>query len=194
MAQPQGVPTDFEDHLHLMFDLQVLALRSDLTRVITFMIGKEQSARAYPQIGVNEAHHPLSHHNNQPDIIAHMSKINRYHTELFSQYLGKLRATPDGDGTLLDHMTLVYGAGISNSNAHSGENLPIIVAGGGAGNPRRRIVISNSPAVPPWQTCWSSIDGQAGSRRSIISEAAPVNCRSTRFPGFNARKPTENGT
>jgi hypothetical protein len=133
MEQPQGVPTEFEDHLHLMFDLQVLALRTDLTRVITFMIGKEQSARAYPQIGVNEAHHPLSHHNNQPDIIAHMSKINRYHTELFSQYLGKLRATPDGDGTLLDHMTLVYGAGISNSNAHSGENLPIIVAGGGAG-------------------------------------------------------------
>ena len=133
MAQPQGVPTNFEDHLHLMFDLQVLALRTDLTRVITFMIGKEQSARAYPQIGVNEAHHPLSHHNNQPDVIAHMSKINRYHTELFSQYLAKLRATPDGDGTLLDHMTLVYGAGISNSNAHSGENLPIIVAGGGAG-------------------------------------------------------------
>ena len=133
MDQPEGVPSVFEDHLELMFDLQVLALRSDLTRIITFMIGKEQSARPYPQIGVPEAHHPLSHHNNQPDIVAHMSKINRYHTELLAKYLGKLRATPDGDGTLLDHMTILYGGGISNSNAHSGENLPLLVLGGGAG-------------------------------------------------------------
>jgi hypothetical protein len=133
MEQPQGVPSVFEEHLELMFDLQLLALRTDLTRVITFMVGKEQSARPYPQIGVPEAHHPLSHHNQQPHLIAHMSKINRYHAELFAKYLAKLRATPDGDGTLLDNMTIMYGSGISNSDMHSGENLPLLLLGGGAG-------------------------------------------------------------
>jgi hypothetical protein len=133
LDQPQGVPGVFEDHLALMLDLQLLAFQSDLTRVITFMIGKEQSARPYPQIGVPEAHHPLSHHNDVADIIAHMSKINRYHMELFAKYLTKLRATPDGDGSLLDHMTIMYGSGISNSTRHSGVNLPLMVVGGGAG-------------------------------------------------------------
>jgi hypothetical protein len=131
--QPQGVPPLFEDHLSMMLDLQLLAFQSDLTRVITFMIGKEQSARPYPQIGVPEAHHPLSHHNDVPEIIAHLSKINRYHTELFSKYLARLRATSDGDGSLLDHMTIMYGSGISNSTRHSGQNLPLLLLGGGAG-------------------------------------------------------------
>ena len=107
LEQPQGVPPVFEDHLALMLDLQLLAFQSDLTRVISFMIGKEQSARPYPQIGVPEAHHPLSHHDNVPDLIAHMSKINRYHVELFSKYLAKLRGTMDGDGSLLDHMMIL---------------------------------------------------------------------------------------
>ena len=133
IRQPQGAPPVFEDHLDLMLDLQLLAFQSDLTRVISFMIGKEQSARPYPQVGVPEAHHPLSHHNDVPELIAHMSKINRYHTELFSGYLAKLRATPDGDGSLLDHMTILYGSGISNSTRHAGNNLPIMLAGGGAG-------------------------------------------------------------
>jgi hypothetical protein len=133
MRQPQGAPAVFEDHLALMMDLQLLAFQSDLTRVISFMIGKEQSARPYPQIGVPEAHHPLSHHNDDPALVAHMSKINRYHTQLFSQYLAKLRATPDGDGSLLDHMTILYGSGISNSTRHSGDNLPLLLVGGGAG-------------------------------------------------------------
>jgi Protein of unknown function (DUF1552) len=131
--QPQGIPPVFEDHLALMLELQRLALQSDLTRVIAFMLSKEQSARPYPQIGVPEAHHPLSHHNDIPEIVERMSKINRYHTTLFSSYLDKLRATPDGDGTLLDHMTIMYGSGISNSNRHSGENLPLLLVGGGAG-------------------------------------------------------------
>jgi hypothetical protein len=133
MEQPQGAPPVFEDHLALMMDLQLLALRSDMTRVISFMIGKEQSARPYPQIGVPEAHHPLSHHANVADRVLQMSKINRYHTELFAQWLTKLRATLDGDGSLLDHMTILYGSGISNSDAHSGVNLPILVMGGGCG-------------------------------------------------------------
>ena len=133
LEQPQGAPPDFEDHLALMLDLQVLAFQSDLTRVISFMIGKEQSARPYPQIDVPEAHHPLSHHNNVPEVVAHMSKINRYHTELFSRYLTRLRETPDGDGSLLDHMMILYGSGISNSTIHSGSNLPLLVMGGGSG-------------------------------------------------------------
>ncbi len=133
LEQPQGAPSDFEDHYDLMMDLQVLALQSDLTRVIAFMIGKEQSARPYPQIGVPEAHHPLSHHNDDPTLVAHMSKINAYHTSLFARYLEKLRATPDGDGTLLDNITILYGSGISNSTRHSGIDLPLMLAGGGAG-------------------------------------------------------------
>jgi len=133
IEQPPGAPPVFEDHLALMLDLQVLALRSDLTRVISFMLAKEQSARPYPQVGVPEAHHPLSHHNDVPEIVERLSKINRYHVQLLSGYLDKLRKVEDGDGTLLDHMTILYGAGISNSNAHSGKDLPLLLMGGGAG-------------------------------------------------------------
>ena len=147
--QPQGAPPVFEDHLALMLDLQLLAFQSDLTRVISFMIGKEQSARAYPQIGVPEAHHPLSHHNDIPELIAQMSKINRYHAQLFSQYVAKLRATPDGDGSLLDHTTILYGAGISNSQRHSGDNLPLILVGGGSGRIKggRHLMYTDKPMM-----------------------------------------------
>jgi hypothetical protein len=149
MAQPQGAPPVFEDHLAMMLDLQALAFQSDLTRVISFMLSKEQSARPYPQIGVPEAHHPLSHHNNVPELIAHMSKINRYHAQLFSQYLARLRAIPDGDGSLLDHMTILYGSGISNSTQHSGDNLPLLLVGGGAGRLKggRHLSYSGKPTM-----------------------------------------------
>ena len=149
IEQPEGAPPVFEDHLALMLDLQLLAFQSDLTRVVSFMIGKEQSARPYPQIGVPEAHHPLSHHNDVPELIAHMSKINRYHTELFARYLAKLRATADGDGSLLDHMTILYGSGISNSTRHSGDNLPLLVMGGGAGRLKggRHLTYSDKPTM-----------------------------------------------
>jgi Protein of unknown function (DUF1552) len=149
MEAPQGVPPVFEDHLALMLDLQLLAFQADLTRVISFMIGKEQSARPYPQIGVPEAHHPLSHHDNVPALIEHMSKINCYHVELFSKYVAKLRATPDGDGSLLDHMMILYGAGISNSQRHAGDNLPIMLIGGGTGTLKggRHIVYKEKPSM-----------------------------------------------
>ena len=149
MEQPQGIPAVFEDHLALMLDLQLLAFQSDLTRVISFMIGKEQSARPYPQIGVPEAHHPLSHHEERPELIAQLSKINRYHAELFSKYLAKLRATADADGSLLDHMTILYGAGISNSTRHSGDNLPLLLMGGGAGRLKggRHLSYSDKPSM-----------------------------------------------
>ena len=146
--QPLGAPPVFEDHLALMMDLKVLAFQSDLTRVISFMISKEQSPRPYPQIGVPEAHHPLSHHNNIPELIEKMSKINTYHAKLFSQYLAKLKATPDGDGSLLDHITILYGAGISNSNGHSGDNLPQMLVGGGSGKTKggRHLKYANKPS------------------------------------------------
>jgi len=133
LAQPAGVPPVYEEHMELMQDLQVLALQTDLTRVITFMMSKEQSARPYPQIGVPDAHHPLSHHNNNPQLVEKMSHINAHHTTLFSRYLDKLAAIPEGDGSLLDNMTLLYGCGISNSTIHSGVNLPVMLVGGGAG-------------------------------------------------------------
>jgi hypothetical protein len=149
MEQPQGAPPVFEDHLALMLDLQALAFQSDLTRVVSFMLSKEQSARPYPQVGVPEAHHPLSHHNNDPQLVERMSRINRYHAQLFSQYLAKLRAIPDGDGSLLDHMTILYGSGISNSTQHSGDNLPLLLVGGGAGRLKggRHIKYSGKPTM-----------------------------------------------
>jgi hypothetical protein len=130
VTQPSGVPASFEEYARLMFDLQVLAYQVDLTRVITFMIGREFSGRSYPEVGVSEAHHPLSHHQYDPEKVAAMAKINLYHVSLFTYYLEKLRATPDGDGSLLDHVLLVYGAGMSDSNSHDPNNLPILVAGG----------------------------------------------------------------
>lgn len=133
LAQPAGVPPVFEDHMEIMQDLQVLALQTDLTRVITFMMSKEQSARPYPQIDVPDAHHPLSHHNNNAELVEKMSRINTHHTSLFANYLDKLAAIPEGDGSLLDNMTILYGAGLSNSTIHSGVNLPVMLMGGGTG-------------------------------------------------------------
>src|SRR5204863_356802 len=117
----------------LMFDLQVLAYQCDITRVITFMFAREFSGRMYPEIGVPDAHHPISHHGGNPDLIEKMTKINTFHTSLLAYYLDKLRSTPDGDGSLLDHMTLLYGAGMSDSNGHIPTNLPIVLVGGASG-------------------------------------------------------------
>jgi hypothetical protein len=149
LAQPPGIPVEYEDHVELMLDLQLLALQTDLTRVITFMFGRELSGRPYPQIGVPDAHHPLSHHNDRPDLIARLAKINVYHAELFGGYLGKLRATRDGDGTLLDSLTILYGSGLSNSTWHTGENLPLLVMGGGAGRLKggRHLTYTDRPGM-----------------------------------------------
>jgi len=133
VEQPAGIPATYKEHAELMFDLQVLAYQTDLTRIITFMMARELSGRSYPEVGIADAHHPLSHHENQPDRIELLSRINTYHTTLFAGYVEKLRSASDGDGSLLDHMVLIYGAGISNSNAHSPDDLPILLLGGGAG-------------------------------------------------------------
>ncbi len=133
VQQPAGVPATFDEYMRLMFDLQLLAYQVDLTRVVTFMVGREISGRTYNEIGIPDAHHPLSHHLDDPTKIGTMSKINTYHVQLFADFLEKMRSTPDGDGSLLDHSLLLYGAGMSNSNAHAPINLPIMVVGGAAG-------------------------------------------------------------
>jgi hypothetical protein len=130
-ARPASVPAAWEDHVKVMFDLQTLALQSDLTRVITFQLAREASTRTYPQIGVPEPHHPVSHHTNDPEKLAKLAKINTYHVLLFSYFVDKLRATPDGDGTLLDHSLVMLGSGMGNPDVHDHSNLPIVVAGGG---------------------------------------------------------------
>ncbi|HKE85340.1 MAG TPA: DUF1552 domain-containing protein [Vicinamibacterales bacterium] len=133
VQQPSGIPDGFEPHVQLLYDLQLLAYQSDLTRVITFMYGREQTGRPYPQIGIPEPHHPLTHHQNDPAKMEKCSKIQLYHVSLFASYLEKLRKTPDGDGSLLDHVMLLYGGGISNSDRHTHGPLPTLLAGGGAG-------------------------------------------------------------
>jgi hypothetical protein len=132
LDRPVGVPAAYADHARLMFDLQLLALQGDVTRVITFQLARETSNRTYPEIGVPDPHHPLSHHGNDPAKIERMSKINAFHVSLFAEFLAKLKATPEGNGTLLDHSLFLYGSGIGNPNIHDHINLPIIVAGGTA--------------------------------------------------------------
>jgi len=132
LDRPVGVPTAYADHARLMFDLQVLALQGDVTRIITFQLARETSNRTYPEIGVPDPHHPLSHHGNDPAKIARMAKINQFHVSLFSEFIAKLKATKEGDGTLLDNTLYLYGSGIGNPNVHDHTNLPILVAGGSA--------------------------------------------------------------
>ncbi len=133
VARPAGIPESFDDHAHLLYDLQLLAYQSDITRVSTFMYGREQSPRPYPQIGIPEPHHPVTHHQNDPEKMAKCAKIQQYHLKLFADYLEKLRNTPDGDGSLLDHVMILYGAAISNSDRHTHGPLPTLLVGGGAG-------------------------------------------------------------
>ena len=131
--QPAGIPSTFGEHASLLFELQALAWETDLTRVTTFMLGREITGRTYAEIGVPDAHHPISHHQKDPAKLAKLTKINQYHVQIFAQFLERLAATPDGEGTLLDHAMIVYGAGMADSNTHGSENLPILLAGGGAG-------------------------------------------------------------
>src|SRR5687767_3848609 len=130
LDRPVGVPAAYADHARLMFDLQVLAMQGDVTRVITFQLARETSNRTYPEIGVPDPHHPLSHHGNDPEKIARMAKINQFHVSLFAEFLQKLKDTPEGNGSLLDHSLILYGSGIGNPNIHDHVNLPILVAGG----------------------------------------------------------------
>ena len=134
LDRPLGVPASYADHARLMFDLQVLAMQGDITRITTFQLARETSNRTYvAETGVADPHHPLSHHGNDPEKVARMAKINAFHVSLFAYFLERLKATPEGNGTLLDHSLLLYGSGIGNPNVHDHTNLPVLVAGGAAG-------------------------------------------------------------
>ena len=132
MDKPGGVPVDYGEYTHLMFDLQVLALQSNLTRVVTFMMAREGSNRAYREIHVSDAHHSITHHRNEPELIEKVTRINCYHVEQFAYFLEKLKSVPEGDGTLLDHTMVLYGSGLSDGNHHTHVELPILLAGGRA--------------------------------------------------------------
>lgn len=134
--RPGGVPGNFTAHAKLMIDLQVLAFQADLTRVTTFMIGREGTWRSYPDIGVPDAHHAMTHHSHDPEKIAKVILINKHHVAMFAYMLERMRSIPDGDGTLLDHSMLVYGSSISDGNQHLHHDLPILLAGSGAGRVR----------------------------------------------------------
>jgi hypothetical protein len=132
LDRPVGVPASYADHARLMFDLQVLAMQGDVTRVLTFQLAREASTRVYPETGVTDPHHPLTHNGGDPEKLAKVAKINAFHVSLFAYFLEKLKATPDGDGSLLDHALILYGSGMSNADKHDHVNLPVLVAGGGS--------------------------------------------------------------
>ena len=136
LDRPVGVPTAYADHARLMFDLQLLALQGDITRVVTFQLAREASTRTYPEIGVPEPHHPTSHHGKNPEKLAKIATINQFHVSLFAEFLQKLDAVPEAEGTLLDHTMYLYGSGMGDPDAHDHTNLPILVAGGAAGKLR----------------------------------------------------------
>ena len=143
---PVGIPESWEEHARLMFELQALALQSYMTRVVSFMVARELSTLSYPQIGVADGHHPVSHNNGVPEQVAKKAKIDAYHLTLFSDFLQKLKSTPDGDGSILDHSLFLYGSGMSNGNQHIHTNLPILTVGGAAGKVKgnRHILVKDT--------------------------------------------------
>jgi hypothetical protein len=148
MSSPVGVPDNYEEHIKLMFDLQVLAYQADLTRISTFVLARELNQRAYPMLGVSDSHHSLSHHQNDPERIEKLAKIQSYHMGLFAYYLNKLKSTRDGEGTLLDNSLIMYGSGMSNSNEHSKFGLPVVLMGGAAGRVQGWRHIKNPEGTP----------------------------------------------
>jgi len=148
LDRPLGVPAAYADHARLMFDLQVLAMQADMTRVITFQLARETSNRTYPEIGVPDAHHPLTHHGGNPEKMERVAKINAFHVSLFAYFLEKLKATPEGEGSLLDHSAILYGSGMGNPDVHDHVNLPILVAGRAAGRIKGARHIKYAEPVP----------------------------------------------
>ncbi|HEY8551660.1 MAG TPA: DUF1552 domain-containing protein [Vicinamibacterales bacterium] len=167
---PSGIPASFADHVALMFDLQVLAFQSDSTRVATMMIGREGSVRTYPEIGVADPHHPLTHHRNNPEWIEKVTQINEFHMRLFARFIEKMKNTPDGDGTLLDHSAIVYGSGIADGNRHTHLDLPVLLLGKGNGglHPGRHI---SYPKDTPMTNLYLTLLDQMGVRPESIGDS-----------------------
>jgi len=165
---PVGIPESFEDHLALMYELLAVALQADLTRVFTFMTDRELSQRTYPNIGVTEQHHTVSHHGNDPLNIEKVVRINTHHVELFGRFLDRLRTTQDGDGSLLDHSVLFYGGGMGNPNQHASDPLPMLVAGGLAGTGHRHVRL---PTRTPVGNLWLTVAREFGASRDVFGES-----------------------
>ena len=161
VAKPRGIPAAFADHAKLLYELQALAFQADLTRVFSFLFTRETTVRAYPEVGVSDAHHQISHLINDPEAVANVARVNAYHMSLFASFLERLRATPDGDGNLLDNVLIVYGAGIGNANLHSHDDLPIALVGGGGGRVRgdRHLVLpKDTPLANLYLTLLDKLD------------------------------------
>jgi hypothetical protein len=156
---PIGVPDSFDEHVALLFDLLAVAYQADVTRVFTFMMSRELSQRTYPQIGVTEQHHSVSHHQNNPEKMAQVVKINTYYARMYAKFLEKLRSTPDGDGSLLDHSLIIYGAGMADSNMHATDPLPLVAIGGGVGAGHRHIQL---PTRTPVGDFWLNVAEKFG--------------------------------
>lgn len=156
--RPAGIPENFSEHVNTMFDLQWLAYQGDVTRVCTFMMGRELSSRMFSEIGVNEAHHALSHHRDDANQIAKLAKINTFQTQLFASFLDRLRDTADGDGSLLDHTLLMYGAGLANPNAHSHRDLPLLLVGGTSAQLKGGRHLEYPPETPMTNLLLSMLD------------------------------------
>jgi hypothetical protein len=170
VEKPAGIPASFADHVKLMFDLQAVAFQADLTRVGTMMIGREGSLQTYPEIGVPDAHHPLTHHRGTPELVAKVAKVNTFHVELFSHFIGRLKATPDGEGTLLDRTMVVYGSAISDGDRHTHTDLPVVVAGGrNLGLSLGRHVVY--PKNTPMTNLYLSLLDRAGVRPASIGDS-----------------------
>jgi hypothetical protein len=148
MERPAGIPDTFEEHTKLMSDLIVIAYQTDMTRVVTYMMAREGSNRSYREIGVSDGHHSLSHHMLDPDKIAKLQKVDEYHVKAFAYLVDRMRATPDGDGTLLDHSMLLYGSSIRDGNIHDHSDLPLVLAGGKSANITGNRHIQYKPETP----------------------------------------------
>ena len=170
MEQPPGVPDTFSEHAKLMFDLQVLSYQADLTRVITFMIAHETSNRAYPEINVSDAHHPLSHSGRDPEKVEKLKQVNKFHGDLFGYYIDRLAKTEDGDGSLLDQSMIIYGAGISDGNVHNHHKLPILLAGGGGGSLKGNQHISYDDD-PPVTNLFMTLLDKLGVRQDTFGDS-----------------------
>ena len=169
LDKPSGIPVEYADYVKLMFDLQVVAFQTDSTRVVTMMMGREGSSRTYPEIGVPDPHHPLTHHRGNPDWIAKVTKINVLHMELFAGFLKKLKETPDGDGSLLDHSLIVYGSGLSDGNKHTHNDLPVLVAGRGGNFRLGRHVVY--PVDTPMTNFYLTLLDRFGVREEQIGDS-----------------------
>jgi hypothetical protein len=165
---PIGVPESYDEHTGLLFDLMAVAYQADLTRVFTFMMAREASMKTYPDIGITEPHHTISHHREKADVKMAHASLNAYHMSLFAKFIEKLNATPDGDGTLLDHSLVFYGSGMSNANVHGPYPLPLVAVGGWQGKGHRNVVLTDHT---PLGNLWVGVSDMYGCPPTTFGES-----------------------